>query len=454
MRARMTVGLVLTAMFIMSGVVAAPRKLTLDDGAGSKRLATSLNFAASTGSIRHVGGANATVSYPGISPYNNKAGGSDVEFATINGRDYAFAGRLNANVAVIDITDPENPSLVAEVPCALYQNDVQVFQNRLLIMGQDNAKAGRCTMPDGSSRRLNAGFAVADISNPTRPRVIGIAESPRGAHNLTLHPTEPLIYLSNADLEGVNGQVSIWDISTPTSPVKVQDWNVSAASPPHDITFNTKAFEQTDPVNGTRTILPGQRAYSAAITHTDIFDTTDPRNPLLISTILHPDIQISHQADPTPDGKYLLVSDEVGGGTFAPVCPGGGVHVYKIGPEAASELAPVQVGVFWADPVGPQFSPPSCTAHVFRINPDGHTMAIAWYGQGVHIMDISNLIGLTGAGSNGATGVGVRTIASAVEIGADTWSAKMWQERHPGYVFANDIDRGFDVFFVPELANS
>jgi len=27
----------------------------------------------------------------------------------------------------------------------------------------------------------------------------------------------------------------------------------------------------------------------------------------------------------------------------------------------------------------------------------------------------------------------------------------MWQERHPGYVFANDISRGFDVFYLPSL---
>jgi hypothetical protein len=88
---------------------------------------------------------------------------------------------------------------------------------------------------------------------------------------------------------------------------------------------------------------------------------------------------------------------------------------------------------------------------VFRINPDGTSMGIAWYNDGVGVIDVSDVRGLNAAGSATATGAGPRVVAWAKMPNADAWSAKMWQERHPGYLFVNDIARGFDVFHVPEL---
>lgn len=355
--------------------------------------------------------------------------GSDVEFATkvVNGveRDFAFAGVLSAPVRVIDITNPEAPFQVAQVLCSLNQNDVQVTGD-LLVMAADGT--GSCTMANGSARSVR-GFAVADISNPTAPKVVGTASISQGAHNVTVHPTQPLVYVSNSDLPGMPAQIHVWDISNPASPTLVTNWSYGPVSPPHDITFNAA----------------GTRAYAASITHIDIIDTTDARAPQLITTISDPAISIAHQADPTPDGRYLIVSDELGGGSVGPVCPGGGLHVYDL---SVNERAPVKVGVFFSDTLG---RTSVCTAHVFRINSDGRTMAIAWYNDGVHVLDFGGVLKANVAGVGAATGLGVKTLAAMKMPSADTWSAKMWQERHPGYVFANDMGRGFDVFHVPAL---
>jgi hypothetical protein len=223
--------------------------------------------------------------------------------------------------------------------------------------------------------------------------------------------------------------VHIWDISDPARPTKVRDWDYHPVHPPHDITFNAD----------------GTRAFAASLTHIDIFDTSKPRAPVLQHTITDPAINIVHQADPTPDGTHLIVSDEVAGALTGPVCPGGGLHVYNV---ADPLLPPVKLGQFWADARG---TANVCTSHVFRINPDGETMAIGWYNAGMFVLDFGDLLKI-GAADTGMTGVGVRTVAGMKLPGADTWAAKMWQKRAPGYVFTNDMARGLDIFFVPALA--
>lgn len=349
-------------------------------------------------------------------------------------RDYVFAGADGLPVKVIDVTDPEQPELVSQVLCSLSQNDVQVSGD-LLVMA-NLADAGRCTMPDGSKRGVR-GFAVADVSDPRFPEVLSAVVMPDvplpgggtyfpAGHNVTAHPTEPLVYVSTQD--PTPSMIPIWDLSDPADPELVRYWEYPGALAPHDITFNAE----------------GTRAYVASVNHTDILDATDPRNPELLTTIVDPSIQIHHQADPTPDGRYLLVSDEAGGALW-PACPGGGIHIYDLTVEAA----PVKVGAFFADETGT--TPGSCTAHVFRINPDGATMAIGWYEAGVYVVDFSR-VGIAAAGSGSTLPLGAVTIGSMSMPQANTWAAKMWQERHPGYVFANDRNRGLDVFFVESLS--
>lgn len=357
--------------------------------------------------------------------------GSDLEFitrtiSTANGpetHDYAIAGRVGQYVQVIDITDPEHPVRVSQVACRLNQNDIQIFGTTLVMA----ADVDSYCVKDGVSFGVK-GFATADISDPRYPVILGRAQIARGAHNTTVHPTEPLVYVSNSDGSG-GPIVHIWDISSPAMPTIVRNFTYAAPTDdnPHDITFNAS----------------GTRAYAAALGHTAILDTTDPRNPSLITAFGHREIYISHQADPSPDGHYLYVSDELGGG-LSPVCPGGGVHIYDI----SDEQNPVKVGAFWADEVGPALF--SCTSHVFRINPGGTTMSIAWYNSGVYVFDISDP-GYAIAGSGELTGMGARTLGIGKEQGSDAWAAKMWQERHPGYVFVNDLGRGFDVFYSTAL---
>jgi len=346
-------------------------------------------------------------------------------------RDFAIAGGYGTNARIIDITDPRNPVLVNTTPCSISQNDIQIQGDLLLVAADGN---GSCRRPDGGNQPF-AGTAVLDFSDPRDPTYISRLTYSRGSHNHTFVPGKPVVYLSDSDVANAGlGNIPIWDLADPANPVMKFEFKLGAHSP-HDITFNAD----------------GTRAYVAAVSLTYILDTTDPFAPEMISVIPNEGVSISHQADPTPDGDYLLVSDELGGGA-AGISPGGAIHVYDI----REETRPVKVGLIENDCL-PQTChsladvAPTATSHVFRINPDGYTMAIAWYKDGLGVVDFSSIRGANVGGTGTNSKFGAKVIGWITMPNANTWAAKMWMERHPGYVFTNDIRRGFDVFYVSSM---
>lgn len=350
-------------------------------------------------------------------------------------RDFAVAGGYpssSGGARIIDITDPRNPVVVGLTPCAISQNDIQIQGDLLLVASDGN---GNCKRPDGSTQPF-AGTAVLDFSDPRNPTYLSRLQYTRGSHNHTFVPGKPFVYLSDSDVAPTagTGNIPIWDVSDPANPVMKFEYKLGVHSP-HDITFNEA----------------GTRAYVAAVTLTYILNTEDPINPVLVSVIPNEGVSISHQADPTPDGDYLLVSDELGGGA-AGVSPGGPIHVYDI----RTEARPVKVGIIENDCLPHTCHPltdtaPTATSHVFRINPDGYTMAIAWYKDGLGVIDFSSIRGANVGGTGTNSKIGAKVVGWIRMPNANTWSAKMWMERHPGFVFANDIRRGLDIFYVPSM---
>ena len=381
-------------------------------------------------------------------------GGTDLELVKIKGRRYVVAGAQNnynptdsAGLRVVDVTNPAKPKVAGFLPCNTSQNDIQVRGTYAYLAIDGNAKS------DVSGRRdcytqlgglaPKTGVVIVDIAKPTAPRAVGFFALPSGAHNTTAHPTKPLLYISESQSLAVPKPDSLQpifvvDVSKPAAPRLVKTFTLGAGDSPHDITFNKT----------------GTRAYVAAgfTGATFVVDTTNPLEPVVKSRILDPAVNFSHQADPTPDGKYVLVTDELVGASGNQYCPGGGIHVWDV----SNEAAPVKVGAFFipdtfpsADP-GPRPNPVGigpklfrCTAHVMRIAPDGKTLVMGWYSQGVQVLDISGLTGVgAGVGGTQPPVPGIRRIANWTTTGADTWSAKM-DER--GYIYTGDTQRGMDV---------
>jgi hypothetical protein len=264
---------------------------------------------------------------------------------------------------------------------------------------------------------------------------------PRGSHNMTIHPSGDYLYDSNSDLiSSTSPTITIYDISRPSAPKKVQDYPIpfvpaSLGSESHDITFNNS----------------GSRAYVAALSQTLILNTTKPAAPRQISQIVDPTINVVHQSDPLtltrPNGKQrkiLIITDERAGAAASAECPGGGLHVYDI----TREGSPEKIGT-WFIPAATIQAGATCTSHVLRIYPRQKMMTIAWYAQGVRVLDLAGLA--TAEPSQVPAigeGIGMKEVGHYVLPDSDTWSFKTNRIAADGsfYGYGNDLTRGFDVY--------
>lgn len=110
------------------------------------------------------------------------------------------------------------------------------------------------------------------------------------------------------------------------------------------------------------------------------------------------DVAVAHEADPTPDGKYMFVTDERGGGVIPPgatCAPGldnpignGGIHVFDIRnpanivhAKAVDGTPAVYIGT------SPTPSPTFCTVHVIEQVPGEARIIAAYYDGGTKIVD-------------------------------------------------------------------
>ena len=353
-------------------------------------------------------------------------GGTDMEFTTIKGRDYAFAGswasvKEGGGLHVIDVTNPEKPKEVAWLKCSVSQSDIQISHDSKTVMMAADAAGG----PDSCLMVGKKGFMTVDISNPKKPKPIGVAEIPRGSHNVTAHPSKPIVYNSDSDVGNPRGEIQIWSIANPAKP-KLVNTVMALGHSPHDISFNSK----------------GTQAVTAGVDNIEIFDTTDVENPAIKMTFQCPGCSITHDAKFTKDDAGLIIGDEGGGGAAYP-CPGGALYFYDL----QGGVVPVLTGIYEPGEVAiardDQGLPGACTSHVFDISDDGKQVSISWYTAGTRVLDVSDA---TGAAIGDQSIGGVREIGWFMPDGGVSWSSKF--SKGTKYVFSNDMNRGFDVFKV------
>ena len=372
-------------------------------------------------------------------------------------RTFAFAGSYGDGLHIIDVTDPANAERVATWECGVSQGDVQVFQREDLdgrwfaTFTHDTGytfRGGQCETdliamgkkqegnpPQGSS---DYGTYIVEVTDPYHPKTISFWPVAQGSHNLTVHPSGKWLYNSNSDLiTSFQPAIEIADIRDIDNPIKAGEEELltlpGLGTEAHDITFNES----------------GSRAYIAALSHAEVFDTTFPANPKRVGTVVDPAINVWHQSDPVTIedpvlGKrdFIVIEDEVAGATGTGQCPNGGVHVYDA--TGNLEQAPVKVGYWNIDDAGPtENGIGTCTAHVFDLYGDQKLMTIAYYNGGVRVVDLSGLVGF----ALNKTGVGMKQLGFYRFPDSDTWSVKAYAPSRAGFhLFGNDMARGFDVY--------
>ncbi len=422
----------------------------------------------------------ANVPHRGVTTPQAAQNGSDIEFFRHRGRDYALAGTLRNGMQINDITVPTAPVKAAVYDCPVTQGDIQVFRQKTRILATYTADApiGATRLGAQCVREANAlgfqldgselGTFLVDLTVPAQPRTVGFAEVAQGSHNMTVHPSGNYLYNSNSDLlTNATPDIAIFDIRTPSKPRLVQRYPLpfvptSLGSNPHDIFFSPS----------------GDRAYVAALSYTLILDTTNPAAPRRLpgadavpgapsgGQIIDPAIELVHQSDTVTltrkDGtkrRLLVITDERAGAAASAECPGGGLHVYDI--TGSLERTPRKLGAWFIGHAGPVPPGAVCTSHVLRMYQDQALMTIAWYSQGVRVLDISGLADYEPPNGDGnaavayGNGIGMTEIGSYVFPDSDTWSFKtnrIWRDSS-FYGYGNDLNRGMDVYrFTPSDA--
>jgi uncharacterized repeat protein (TIGR01451 family) len=217
----------------------------------------------------------------------------------------------------------------------------------------------------------------------------------------------------------------------------------------------------------------------------DPTDASDPNN-----------IELSHQADVTADGKILVISDEQGGGVSETGCTTdpqtgvvGALHFWALAPIGRAAIDaqdptpqnPVRMGI-WVNPNPPFVDAPGvdeeflpvelrnrgCTVHVFRLGGNGtaspgpaepgfdgvsrfryRRLSTAFYGAGVWFMDFSKpSVDSDGVAEDPRSTWG-NTLGWNIQLGADAWSAKEYK----GHIYAGDMIRGFDAYRITRFAD-
>jgi hypothetical protein len=365
---------------------------------------------------------------------------SDITFA---GR-YAYAGNY-AGFRIIDVSDPESPSIVSTVACNGAQGDVSVHGD-LLFQSVDrpqSSSACNSTSVHGGTPDMFEGIRIFDVSNRAAPVHLASVATDCGSHTHTLVPDpahgEVLLYVSsypaNAFEVGPNclpphGYISIVHVplAHPEAPTVSKYYldpatEVDGFSACHDIVV----------------FLAIHRAAASCLTENQMWDISDPRNPQFLWRFDDPASNrnagdLWHSAAFSWDGSMVAFGDESGGGAesrctdpddnhwriwFVNVATGALRDTYKI----------------------PRAEPSFCTVHYFNFVPLGggrKVLVSAWYTGGTSVVDVDKL--LAGA-SEAEAEMGFYRPTEAV-----TWSSYWYN----GFIYTNDIIRGVDVMLLSD----
>jgi hypothetical protein len=370
--------------------------------------------------------------------------------------NYAYAGTYSG-LRVIDISDPANARQVAFEPCNGGQFDVSVWGDLLFASVDTPQTNPGCNASNTTAANPNAweGVRVFDISDPTDPRLIKSVRTDCGSHTHTIVPAgrgSLFIYVSSYGLtpgsigphcQQFHGKISVIHVNlnnperagvvaTPAVDVPVFDKDRLELGPDVPLLDTTGCHDIT-------VLKPRKLAAAACLSVGQLWDISDVTAPKLIRTLTTPQVKAWHSSAFTWDGRRVAFGDEAGGGVLGrcreqDYPDTGAVWIYDVA--TGNQLGNYKLPRFFGEE-------DHCTMHNYNFVPgvDRDILVSAAYHGGTTVADLTDP-------------------ANTFEIGfyeahdphALTWSS-YW---HNGFIYANDIDRGFDVFSLshPSVAGA
>lgn len=320
-------------------------------------------------------------------------------------RDLVFAGahadrsRDDGAIQLVDVTDSSRPVRLASIPCPGNQSDVAVH-GHLLLQAIDEARTNPGCDPIWLRQHSSApdvdaatdGVRIFDVSDPARPVLVAFRGPDDGiaqVHNVTVVPWADLAYL--AMRTGELGMIDLADPQFAARTIAISEIAPDAVRGCHDIGLD-----------------PARRlAFCAGELNTRVWDISEPRSPVRISTIEEPAITNHHGARLAADGTTLVINDEFDGRELQSADEARGLWFYDL----SRPSRPRFLSSFDASICEPSVD---CTSHWFNFVPTTRGVVAAWKTGGLVVVDFSAPTAPTEA-------------AKFRPAGADFWSAYVWR---------------------------
>ena len=206
--------------------------------------------------------------------------------------EYVLLGRSNGT-AFIDISDPINPVLVANLPTQTSSSlwrDIKVYDNHAFIV----AEAGEHGMQVVDLTQLGS------ITNPPQSIQADAVYSGWGnAHNIVINESTGRAY--GVGTNTFSGGLHIVDISDPLNPVLLGEFSADG------YTHDAQVVSYIGPDEG----FSGKEiAFCCNENTITIADVTDPTDATLISATGYANSGYTHQGWLTEDHHYFISNDE------------------------------------------------------------------------------------------------------------------------------------------------
>lgn len=367
-------------------------------------------------------------------------------------KDYAFVGTINGDdgFAVVDVTDPSTPELLAKVTCGGFHNDIVVWE-QYVVIGHDGATDGCDGADQLTAVNPGPGIWVFDVTDPARPELVRHVGSSaihpndkihRGTHNISVNPEAGLVVFSFQALGDINPRWGYLDLNgdvATNQPVvrAMRDMGFVTADGCHDQGF---AHGFVDATGAERDLL-----LCAAVGSTLIWDiTADPTDPQLVANIVNPAINIHHGARLAPDGRTLVVNDELAGAT--PVnCSAGAPTGTQFAYDISVPESPVPLG-YGSSEDPPVAGTQTCTSHFYNfiasedMDDASQLVVTGWYVSGMVVHDFTRVADMGPV-------VKASTYAQSTPEGASMWSAYAYR----GHLYAASFGSGNSGLFIYSL---
>jgi hypothetical protein len=294
---------------------------------------------------------------------------------------YAYVGHIEPphGTSIIDVRDPKNPKLLAqlEVPEGIHSHKVRVSGDVMLI-NYERYK---------TKKEPDAGMKVFDISNRNKPREITFFKAPgKGLHRFTFDGR--YAYLSPT-MEGYVGNIAmIVDLKNPSQPEEVGRWWMPG---------QWIAGGETPTWHGTdhrchHPIRRGDRLY-ISYWHGGfaIVDISDMSTPKTVSTLdwsppypcpTHTTLPMLNKIK---DRDFLIVTDEEVGEKLMPT-PNACLWVVDI----TEETRPTPIANFMVPWDGDSIPGNRFGAHQPAEQVYDNVFYVTWFAGGLRALDLSN----------------------------------------------------------------